>query len=79
MAICIECNNFDGKKCIKPGFVAKCPDIHLECSGFVHTTKWNCLENYDDICEHREIIDTPFSADWCKLKGTYCNNNKVKV
>lgn len=37
-----------------------------------------CVENYHDGCKHREIIDTPFSADWCCLKKTYCDNVKPK-
>jgi len=35
-----------------------------------------CHENYDDGCVHREIIHTPFSKDWCRLKNDYCNNQK---
>ena len=79
MAECIECDNFDGKHCEKPGFVAKCPNVHLECEGYVFTKKWNCLENYEDLCEHREVCDVPFSADWCRLKHTHCDNNKLNL
>lgn len=79
MAKCIECEYFDGANCTRIGFVAKCPTIHLPCKGYKHTTKNNCLENYSDFCEHRVIIDAPFSADWCNLKRNYCNNNKLII
>jgi hypothetical protein len=74
MAACIQCNNFNGESCTKAGFTAKCPTIHLECRGYSHTSKWDCLKNYDDECEHREMSTDPFSRDFCCKKNTYCNN-----
>lgn len=79
MPQCIECDNFDGEDCTNPGFVAKCPEIHLECRGYVHTTKYTCLKNYDDHCKHRDISNDPFSKDWCNKKHDYCNNNKLNL
>lgn len=79
MPKCIECENFDNKECTKSGFYAKCPAINLECAGYKFSDKNKCLKNYADFCEYRILSDAPFSADWCKLKNTYCNNNKLPL
>lgn len=78
MPKCIECNLFDGEQCTKNGFYSKKPELNLPCRGFEFSSKFHCLKNYNDYCKHRTIIDTPFSADWCNMKNTYCNNNKLK-
>jgi hypothetical protein len=44
MPQCITCDWFNGEGCDRIGFHAACPEIHLECRGYTHTTKMIVLK-----------------------------------
>lgn len=54
----------------------KCSECELTSEECDRNRFGKCVEKYHDGCKHREIIDVPFSRDWCKLKNNYCDNIK---